>query len=63
MNNLSNTDTGNNANLMLYAVLNQWDNNKQVYKGNLEDCKKYISGNNVYGLSYSKLVLRQLNGI
>ena len=63
MTNLSNTDTGNNANLMLYAVLNQWDNNKQDYKGNLEDCKKYISGNNVYGLLYSKLVLLQLNGI
>lgn len=63
MTNLSESTTGNNANLMLYAVLNQWDKNKEVYRGNLEECKKYISGNNVYGYCYSKLLLQKLNGI
>jgi hypothetical protein len=45
---------------VLCEVLNTWDNKKVVYKGTLEECEKYLKGNNICQMNYSKLVLRRL---
>lgn len=38
-------------------VINTWDNNKVVFTGTFLECEKYIRGNNVYQMNYSKLKL------
>lgn len=40
-----------------HAVVNTW-NGRTEYRGTLDACLKYIQGNNVYQMNYSKLVLR-----
>lgn len=44
-----------------YIVVNTWNNNKTVYSGNLEQCIKYIQGNNIYQMNYSKLILKKID--
>lgn len=39
----------------IHNIINTFDNNKIIYRGSLEQCKKYIQGHNVYGYNYSKL--------
>lgn len=41
---------------MDYNVYDTW-NKKVVYTGSIAQCMIYIKGNNVYGCSYSKLLL------
>jgi len=55
-----NHDTASVGNLVLCEVLNTWDNRKVVYKGTIEECEKYLKGNNIYQMNYSKLVLSRL---
>ena len=52
--------TANSDKVLLCEVLNTWDNKKVIYKGTIEECEKYLKGNNVYQMNYSKLVLRRL---
>jgi len=40
---------------MKYVVVDTWNNLKVVYKGTKDDCEKYVKGNNVYQMNYSKL--------
>lgn len=42
-----------------YCVINTWKKDSIVYKGTKEDCEKYIKGNNIYQMSYSKLKLKE----
>jgi hypothetical protein len=44
-----------------HNVINTWKNDSVVYKGNEEQCKNYINGNNVYQMNYSKLRLKTIN--
>lgn len=37
------------------SVIDTWDNDKVVFTGSKEDCEKYIRGNNIYQMNYSKL--------
>ncbi len=43
---------------MKYAVIDTWDNFKIVHKGTRDDCEKYVKGNNVYQMNYSKLRIK-----
>lgn len=43
------------------VVLNTWNNNEVVFKGSISDCEKYIKGNNVYQMNYSKLKIKKLD--
>lgn len=51
----------NSDKVVLCEVLNTWDNRKVVYKGTIEECEKYLKGNNIYQMNYSKLVLRRVS--
>lgn len=41
----------------MYKVIDTFNKDKTVFEGKLEDCEKYIKGNNIYQSNYSKLRL------
>lgn len=45
---------------MYYQVINTWGNNKVVFNGDLDECERYIRGNNSYQMNYSKLILKKV---
>lgn len=45
---------------MTHKVVNTWNNNVIVYKGNYDQCIHYLRGNNIYQANYSKLRLEEI---
>jgi len=43
-------------------VVDTWNGDRIVYKGNRKECERYVTGANVYQMGYSKLIINRTRG-